>query len=58
LIYRRHATTILVHGVAMTLAFRDAFAAFAVMVVYALASIGIVIFETRPRRQQVTSQGG
>jgi uncharacterized membrane protein len=53
-IYRRHATTILVHVGAMTLAFKDAFIAFAVMVVYALASIGIVIYETRPRRQQVT----
>ena len=54
-IYQRHTTTILVHVGAMTLAFRDAFAAFAVMVVYALASIGIVIYETRPRRQQVRS---
>lgn len=51
-IYRRHVITILVQCGAMTLAFRDTFIAFAVMVVYALSSIGIVIFETRPRRER------
>ena len=49
-LYRRHLSTLAVQLVAMSLAFVNTIAAFSVMLLYSIASIGIVIYETRPDR--------